>query len=310
MTDRDEMLAAVERDLQKRSCDFSIEELRDKLNTLSIGIPQRIPVAFRDTRLFRVRPMDNRPATLDQVGAPPPTLAPIGRLNDIDQSVLYLSDSPETAFAEARVKVGYFCLSEWRTTAEKLGMANGGLASAILAERFTHDIYEGDKPLPQPTEQDETVLALFREIYTLNVGTQNELYRWSIACGLANGFSHQCERQSAETTDGFTHWNGRYPFSAIAYPSVRANRPSLNFAFNDLGRSHLHLNHLQWVRRADDGRYVSLDFASSWDNEQRIHWQGRAAQFQLKPGEGAKLTKLADGTFLYEMADGSIPWFV
>jgi hypothetical protein len=134
--------------------------------------------------------MDHQPEFVDEVGAPPSDKSPIGRLNDAGQSVLYLADSPDTAFAESRSSAGEFCLSEWRVNVPKLAMANGGISPAMLAQRFPNEIYQGEQPLPLPTAADEMVLSLFREIYTLDVDNDRQLYRWSIACGLANGFSH------------------------------------------------------------------------------------------------------------------------
>jgi hypothetical protein len=309
MTDTVEAMRSLEQELRGRIVPTSIEGLSERLEPLSIGLSQRIPVAVLDTRMFRVRRMDHKPALIDEVGAPPPKGSPVGRLNGEGQSVLYLADSPDTAFAESRATAGEFCLSEWRVNVQKLAMANGGIPQTMLAERFPNDIDEGKHLVTLPNANDERVLNLFREIYTLEVGEDRSLYRWSIACGLVNGFSHQCDRDAAKTADGLTHWNGRYPFTAIAYPSMRTDRTSLNYAFNDVGRSHLRLDHVQWVRRAEDGSYASLDYANSWDNENRISWQNRPATFQLKPGERSKVVKIAETTWRYETGDGSTPWF-
>lgn len=67
---------------------------------------------------------------------------------------------------------------------------------------------------------------------------------------------------------------------------------------------------LQWVRRMEDGSYSSLDFANSWDSENRISWQSRPANFQLKAGERSKVTKIAENIWVYESADGSILGFL
>jgi hypothetical protein len=205
------------------------------------------------------------------------------------------------------VDEGAFCLSEWRVTAEKLGTANGGFTAAMLAE--CRDIYQGKDPLPAPTEQDERVLSLFRRIYTLDVGEDTRLYQWSIACGLANGFCHTCDRQASRTEGDFTHWTGRYPFSGVTYPSVRTDRLGVNYAFNDFGRTHVRLQSVQWVRRAGNGSYASLDFADSW-TEKGISWQGRPAKIQQQSGKSAKLTKVAADTWHCDMTDGSVPEFV
>ena len=253
--------------------------------------------------------MDQKPILIREVGAPAPTESPIGRLNDERQSVLYLADSPDTAFAERGSVPGYFCLSEWRVTAAKLAMANGGIPSNI-SERFRKEGSKIGPPEFIPRTDAEAILNLFREIFTLNVQENLSLYRWSIACGLASGFSHKCDRAGAvETAEGITRWEGRWPFGTIAYPSVRASQTPLNFALNDHGKSHVKLHHVQWVQRFDNGFYTSLDFANEWDDHNVIHWQNRPAKFQLKRGEAAMVTKVAETMWRYETTDGSIPWF-
>jgi hypothetical protein len=305
-----QLLENLRRDLGQRNTP-SIEELSERLGSLAIGIPQRIPINFFDVRMFRIRSMDHKPERTIEAGAPPPSVAPpIGRLNDEGQRILYLADSPNTAFAESRTDAGEFCLSEWRVNVPKLAMANGGISPAMLASRFSQEIYQGDEPAAVATADEEIILGFFRELYTMDVGNTPLRYRWSIACSMANGFSHKCDRNSAvETAKGMTEWTGRHPFSAIAYPSVRNNRESLNFALNDSGMKHVRLDNVQWVRRSADGAFTGLDFANTWDSESRLLWQKRPAQFVLKAGEGARLIKIAEALWSYETLDGQTPWF-
>jgi hypothetical protein len=306
-----QQLENLRRELELRNTPPSVEELSQRLGCLAIGIPQRIPISFFDFRMFRIRRMDRKPERTTDAGAPPSTVEPpIGRLNDRGQRILYLADSPDTAFAESRAGAGEFCLSEWRVNVHKLAMANGGIPPAMLSSRFSKEIYQGTELTAVTTAAHEMILSLFREIYTLDVEDTPDRYRWSIACGMANGFSHKCDRNSAiETAQGTTEWTGRYPFSAIAYPSVRKNRESLNFAFNDSGKAHIRLENVQWVRRSVDGAFTGLDFANAWDGESRLLWKKRPAQFVLKAGEGAKVIKIAETLWSYETADGQTPWF-
>jgi hypothetical protein len=301
------LIEELRRDLRRRAVPASTESLRESLGRLSTGVTQRIAVGFFDMRMFRIRQTDRKPDAFEDVGAPPVGVSKAGRLNEAGQSVLYLADSPDTGFAESRSGSGNFCLSEWRVNVPKLAMANGGLSPAMLAQNFPREIYEGDEPLPVPSAADELVLGLFREIYTIDVREEASLYRWSIACGLANGFSHICDR--SESPSGITQWTGRYPLSAIVYPSVRKNHQSLNYALNDRGMSHVRLENVQWVHRTTEGHYHSLDFSNSWDDQNKIIWKNRPAQFVLQPGEAAKLTKVADEVWTYETADGQVPWF-
>jgi RES domain-containing protein len=306
-----ELITTLERELCDRTVPDTVEGLSERLEPLSIGLTQTIPVLFADTRMFRIRRMDRKPDSIDQVGAPPHGKSPIGRLNDEGQSVLYLADTPVTAFAEARGPVaGEFCLSEWRVTAQKLGMANGGFSPTMLSERCPIKIGDASLPVQRLREEDERILGLYREIFTLDVGTVPALYRWSIACGMANGFSHRCGRTSVETTpDGNTQFNGRHPFAGVAYPSMRTGRAFWNYALNDCGQSQIKLDHVQWVRRAPDGKYASLDYANAWDEGGRIIWQNRPARFDLRPGEQCRLTKTGPTEWLYETGDGSVPRF-
>ncbi len=304
MSTTTEILTGLESELQSGVAPSSIKELSERLDSLSIGLNRQIPWFVFDTRMFRVRRMVSKPLVIDEVGAPPEDKSPIGRLNDERQSVLYLADSPDTAFAESRVTAGEFCLSEWRVDVPKLAMAHGGIPSDILAQRF-----EGAELRSHQQEFDHHILNLFRQIYILDVHKDPYLYRWSIACGLVNGFSHKFERTDTKEINGQTEWNGRYPFAAIAYPRVRKNLESLNYALNDYGMTKVRLDNLQWVRRRDDGSYNSLDFANSWDSEGLIIWQKRPARFQLEQGESATVTKITETEWKYETANGSIPWF-
>jgi hypothetical protein len=304
-----ELLKALRYELEKQIVPASAEELSQRLDPLSIGLSHQWPVVGPDTRMFRIRSIVDKPVSTNDVREPPLDLSPIGRLNERGQSVLYLADSPDTAFAERGACAGDYVLSEWRVSAEKLAMANGGIPPTMLSERLPHEATDRNLKF-FPKEGAEEIQKFFREIYTLDVGKNLFLYRWSIACGLVNGFSHKCDREDAgETPEGLTRWDGRCPLSAIAYPSVRTDKKSLNFAFNDRGRLHVKLDHVQWVHRFEDGSHTSLDFANSWDRENVIHWQNRPAQFQLKAGEKAKIIKIAETVWRYETEDGSIPWF-
>jgi hypothetical protein len=69
------------------------------------------------------------------------------------------------------------------------------------------------------------------------------------------------------------------------------------------------LDNLQWVRRTEDGWYVGIDFANRWDEENRIIWQNRPTLYQLRSGERAKLTKIAENHWTFETEEG-IPWYV
>lgn len=276
---------------------------------MTIGMVQRTLVLHQGARLFRARLLAEMPTNIREVGQPPQGLAPIGRVNEDGQSVLYLADSPDTAFAESRATAGQFCLSEWMVDVPKLAMANGGISEHTL--RPLKSIYEGSIPEPVPTQQDKAIAKLFREIYTLDADASPNLYNWSIACGRANGFASKCHREELkETDDGMTEIKGRYPFSAIAYPSVRAGGDFLNYAFNDLGQSHVALKNIQWIHRDSDGRYAGIDFASAWDDVGNICWEGRPANIQIQGGERGKLTKVAENIWSWEAENGGIPWFV
>jgi hypothetical protein len=302
---------SLRRELTAQTVPRDVEAIFRRLEPLSIGLTQKAVILLRGARMFRIRQLGSEPAHIRDVGAPPSGVTPIQRLNDTGQSILYLADSPDTAFAEARSTAGEFCLSEWRVTAEKPGTANGGLSPEML--RGAKDIYEGDTPPAPPNEIDELISKFFRQIYTLDVGSNTALYRWCIGCGMANGFSHTFDRKATELPNGTTRWDGQFPFGAIVYPSVRKNRQSLNYALNSHGQSYVELINLQWVQRFPDGHLVGLDFADQWDTDGNVTWQQRPAHFQLKPGESAKMTKMTKVTetsWRYETTDGSIPWFV
>ncbi len=259
--------------------------------------------------MFRVTNWCGKPTRTSDVGAPPLARARIGRLNDVGQSVLYVSDSPDTAFTEVRATSGQFCLAEWRTQPERLALTNGGMPLALLRARFPNNCDAPEESTPAGSKDDQLV-DLFRRIFTLQVGDNHERYRWSIACGLACGFAHLCERTAAKEIDGNTVWSGRYPFSGIAYASIRAEKDAINFAFNNFGQTLLHLDNVQWVELHSDGSFSGLDFASAWDAHGLIAWQHRPARLQIQSGGSARLVKVAETVWKYETDDGSIPHFV
>ncbi|HEV3239703.1 MAG TPA: RES family NAD+ phosphorylase, partial [Casimicrobiaceae bacterium] len=226
MPQHHQLLHTLAQDIANRRAPLSVAEAFEQLSPLSIGLRQKIPVLPEGARMFRIRKMAAKPQLIAAVGAPAARLAPVGRLNDHGQSVLYLADSPDTAFAEARAIDGQYCLSECRTQRPKVGLANGGLDSAFLAEHFPKDLDSPDA-IRGGTE-DLDVLAFFTFIFTLSVGDDTDLYRWSIACGMVNGFAHICERTGIEKRGGNTRLTGKYPLSGIAYRSTRKDKPSIN----------------------------------------------------------------------------------
>jgi hypothetical protein len=303
-----DLIEAILRELTSGPAPSSIEAIAERLNPLSIGLQQKIPILTTDARLFRVTNWCGKPSRRSDVGSPPSVRASIGRLNDAGQSILYVADSPDTAFAEAHATLGEFCLAEWRTQPERVALANGGIPLTLLKSRFPNDFDLPTGGTLAGTE-DEQVFDLFRKIFALPVGDDHERYRWSIACGLACGFAHLCERTAAKEVGGNTEWSGRYPFSGIAYASIRTDKHAINFAFNDFGQTLLRLDNVQWVERHGDGSFSGLDFASSWDAHGSIAWQRRPARFQIQPGGSARLVKIAETVWKYEAVDGSIPHF-
>lgn len=284
----------------------SVELAAQRLEGVTIGLRQKAPVLAHGARLFRVRKMRSKPIHKKEVGAPPAGVASLGRLNDVRQSVLYLADSPDTAFAEARAEAGFFCLSEWRIQPSKVVLANGGISLDLLHRHFPNEF---DPPNPQfGGVEDEQVLALFQTLFTLPVGEVRNYY-WSIAAGLASGFASICGRTSTETIDGNTKFTGRHPFSGIAYASMRKDKSAINFAFNDLGMTYLELDHVQWVERHSDGYFSGVDFAPASDSEGVLAWQGRPAHYQLPPGSAARITKVRDTVWNFELDDGGMPTF-
>jgi len=124
--------------------------------------------------MFRIQPAGEKPLNISSVGAPPNGSPKAQRLNEAGQTVLYLSDSPATAFAERGALPGECCLCEWTTTAEKLLMVNGGIPPEAMLQFFRQNISEGRDPFPL-TPKDEQILSFLREIYTLDADSDRLL---------------------------------------------------------------------------------------------------------------------------------------
>jgi hypothetical protein len=291
--------ATLAAELTKRIVPLSVDALAARLAPLTMDLRQRVPVAFRGFPMFRIQPAGEKPLNISSVGAPPNGSPKAQRLNEAGQTVLYLSDSPATAFAERGALLGEYCLSEWTTTAEKLLMVNGGIPPEAMLQFFSQNISEGRDPFPL-TPKDEQILSFLREIYTLDADSDKLLYRWSIACARSNGFSHVCELTGKAEANGITQFQGPFPFAAIAYPSVRTDPIALNFAFNDRGRSLVHLNYVQWIRISPEGKWEILDFADRWDASGDLLWTGKPG-FVLKPGARARVIKTSATEWCYEI---------
>lgn len=302
-----DLVASISAEIRAGQLPKSIAEAFDRLNPASLGLQIKTPTLTQGARLFRVRAIPAKPENIKEIGAPPLGVASMGRLNDQGQSVLYVADSPDTAFAEARVGAGEYCLAEWRIGARTIALANGGFDSKSIAKFFPNEIASNSPPLGG--KEDHLVATLFADIFTLPVIAEPRMYWWSIACGLVNGFSHMCERTSAEFIDGNTQLTGRFPFAGIAYPSLRKDKEAANFAWNDLGKTYLELDHVQWVKREADGSFAGLDIATEWSSSGQLKWAGRAPHFVLQPGQKAKVVKISDKVWSYENTDGSLPTF-
>lgn len=285
----------------------SVESIARQLEPLTTGLRQSLPVLTAGARLFRVRQMCNRPNSTHEVGLPPRGIAPVNRLNDEGESVLYVADSPGTAFAEARAESGVYCLSEWRVQRPKVLLANGGIPLSLLRARFPNN-FDATGSIVDGSE-DQDVLALLTNLFTLEVNADRTVYRWSIACGLASGFAAICDRTSKDEVDGNTNLCGRYPLSGIAYASMRMKQQAINFAFNDLGSTFLKLDHVQWVEWRADGNFSGIDYGSVRHKNGAIEWQGRAARYLLGHGSAARVVKVDATTWQYEQFDGEIPVF-
>lgn len=302
-----ELVESILVDIRAARPPKSIAEAFDRLNRVSLGMQLKVPALTSGARLFRVRKMPEKPKNVKEIGAPPLGVAPVGRLNDQGQSVLYSADSPDTAFAEARAESGDFCLAEWRTNQQTIALANGGFDRQSLATFFPNELALGGTQLGG--SEDQFIVGFFASVFTLPVMEDPEMYWWSIACGLANGFSHVCERTESKLIDGNTRWTGRFPLAGIAYPSTRKDKKAVNFAWNDRGQTYLELNHVQWVRREIDGSFTGTDIATSWGSDGDLDWAGRAPNFVLESGQTARLTKTGTNIWSYENIDGSLPTF-
>jgi hypothetical protein len=304
--ERKQVLDAIAADLTSVQASRPVEEVAHLLKRLLVGVRWSIPTLGAGTRLFRVRKLQRSPDSIADVGAPLEGRAAIGRLNNAGNSVLYLSDTPDTAIKELRLGAGTYCLSEWQVTEPRVALVNGGISDEDL-----HAVF-GPENMPGAEIGglvDDELRHLFRSIFTLVPDHDPTLYRWCIYAAMAGGFAHVCERTGRFQQDGHTVFKGLYPFAGIAYASVRSDKRRVNFAFNDLGRKYVDLKNVQWIDGNEDGSFSSLDFATSWDEKGAINWLGRPANFAIPAGGAAKLTKVGENVWRYETLDGDVPGF-
>jgi hypothetical protein len=161
--------------------------------------------------------------------------------------------------------------------------------------------------MPAP---NEAIIALLRDVFTLDVDGAPDRYAWSIAAARRGGFNHVSDLISkTDNGDGTHSILGKTPFSGIMYPSVRTNQLQVNVALNDQGEKHVSLHQVQWVRLHEDGRMQSLDIAKGFSRDGSIRWEGRPARFQLRQGEQAILTHFEQDRWDFRPSDGSLPWW-
>lgn len=283
----------------------SIDDAYRILLTTTENLRLQAPRLPKGERLFRVRRMPGKPTNRSEVGPPPAGCAQLGRLNLPGESVLYLADSPATAFAEVRAAPGDYSLSEWVTTADRIQLANGGFDEIELRDSFGGPIPGAEGPLGGV--EDREVANLYRDIFSLDCAINPHLYWWSIACGRVNRFASKCERTGIRTEGANTIFEGKFPLAGIAYLSVQNGRRSLNYCFNDLGMRYVELVNVQWVTLAPDGTYHGQDISTSWRPDGALDWKGRPANVILGPGQIAHFRKLSAAAWECRMDDGSLP---
>jgi hypothetical protein len=301
-------LATIENAFDGSAIPSSIDDAFREITPLTIGVQQRLLTLSQYWRMFRVRAMSEKPSHISDIGAPPADkVRALGRLNDCGQSMLYLADSPHTALCEIKATEGEFCLSEWDVNVPKLLCTNGGLDPEFLAGLLPHD-YTEQLHLERPvSEREDELLTFIRKVFMSMLA--GESYRWSIACGMVNGFAHHCDRRNTREVEGNTKWEGMFPFGAIAYPSIRTDKVAVNYAMNDHGMSCILPPQVQWVRLNADGMITGLDFADSWGLRGNIHWQNRPANILIATEDPAVTISTSDNPWKRDAEDDYIPQF-
>lgn len=276
----------------------SIGWVHDATMPLWDDLQGRLPILPRGARLFRVRKLPAKPSNVSEVGAPPPAVCSIQRLNDVGQSVLYLSESPTTAIAECRGGPGYYCLTEWRVSSPNLYLTNGGMERDFMFSKFPKAPVDYSE-----RELDLEVFRLLRRIFTLNADENPLLYRWSIGCAMTLKFSHRCEIESIESlAAGVIHLAGRSVFPGIAYASIRAAARAVNVALNDAGQRVVPLHHVQWIEVINSKHIRNIDYCATWDSAGVLNWRGSPAKLRLAAQD---FVRHEDGSLYHDA--GAVP---
>jgi hypothetical protein len=301
-------LAAIENAFDTGHIPGSIDDAFREIKPLTINVQHRVPTLPQYWRMFRARKMSEKPLGMSDVGAPEPhKVLKMGRLNDRGQSVLYLGDSPHTALCEINATEDEFCLSVWEVVARKLACANGGLHPDFLDGVLPHDYSEQLHLVRSVSEREDALLAFIRKVFMATLG--GDAYRWSIACGTASGFSCHFDRKTEREIGGNMHWEGAFPFGAIAYPSIRTDKVAVNYAMNAYGIRCIIPRQMQWIRLDADGMITGLDFADSWGPSGNIHWKDRPANILDATTDPAGEINTGDNPWKRDAEDEYIPEF-
>lgn len=281
---------------------LSIDEIKNRLQPLTIGMIVSVPIMDVGTSLYRARKVDGNFSKefgmrYEDLIYPPQDRAKLGRLNRDGESIFYCSVGKEALFYELpELKAGdEVVVTYWKTT-EKLISNNVGYTQQVfekmgakrIAPTWSAANADGVIEIHAPeiadsvkisTIENDGIRGIFSEYFMRHVDDQNsEEYKLTVAIGeLHLGTLNQDQQ-----------------FAGILYPSVKMWANSDNLALRPWWVDQ-HLKFQKAVHFQIESRDASsfsvkpIDFASAFDSGGNLAWLGRMPVWTLAPGKFGKV---------------------
>jgi hypothetical protein len=267
-----------------------IEELLDRLTPLFTGLQIRAPVIKAGTKLIRARKLNKGECieNIVDVGIPPPSkIVRPSRLNDIGEQVGYFSISHRSVYFEVHPKVGdIIILSRWITKSDMIFLHVGyqsDIFSSIASSR-TGAEYDWAPETRQISKHNQEVYDFLSSELTKIVPDEKEWeYKTTIAIG--------------------RKFFGNGPHDGLLYPSIAMKANADNMAIKKESLSKLRLYAIEKNQITEINgmqiNYERIDSSTTWDEDGKIHWNGRGICWEVGPKQMVQAKVEDDEWVLY-----------
>lgn len=303
---------------------ISIDEIKEWVSKIMIGITFRTPLFYPGTFVYRARKVDENfntstPISLADLKYPPASRTRIGRANREGYPMFYCSMSKEPIFFEiGNLKAGdEIIISSWKTTSSLL-VNNIGYTKFVFSNLKSKrecptwgDNKNGKCSITMPLGGDD-------QLSTIHPRSENEELILEISRLFMRNINdsaykyYKLTAAIAEAHLGTVNYVDN--ISGIIYPSVRmwANSDNLALtpAFVDDNLEFRRATHVRIDSLTTTGFDITnTNCAREFDDSGHLKWLGRRLNWQVPPGGEVKVT-LTEGKDLdgeYSISKDGVP---